>query len=122
MRLATRSFAALALLATACVAPPDEPQLDDVDDPAWLSPKTKPTFSDIGAMVHTDAATGKRYLYYKTDGNALRPQQPTLIYGQELRPNGFGFVGKRRAPLRNTLAWEGDVVEAPLGDPPRRAT
>lgn len=67
----------------------------------------------IDATVHTDAATGKRYLYYKTDGNALRPQQPTLLYGQELRADGIGFVGKRRALLRNTLAWEGDVVEAP---------
>lgn len=67
----------------------------------------------IDANVHVDAATGKRYLYYKTDGNALRPQQPTIIYGHELRADGIGFVGKRRALLRNTLAWEGDVVEAP---------
>ncbi len=66
----------------------------------------------IDANVHR-AADGKRYLYYKTDGNALRPQKKTIIYGHELRADGLGFVGKRRALLRNTLAWEGDVVEAP---------
>lgn len=66
----------------------------------------------IDANVYS-APGGKRYLYYKTDGNGLRPQEKTIIYGHELRPDGIGFVGKRRALLRNTLAWEGDVVEAP---------
>ena len=67
----------------------------------------------IDATVFTDAATNTRYLYYKTDGNGLSPQEKTVIYGHQLAANGIGFVGKRRALLRNTLAWEGDVVEAP---------
>lgn len=66
----------------------------------------------IDATVFT-AADGKRYLYYKTDGNGLSPQEKTIIYGHQLRADGIGFVGKRIALLRNTLAWEGDVVEAP---------
>jgi len=66
----------------------------------------------IDANVHR-TASGALYLYYKTDGNALRPQQKTIIYGHRLRADGVGFIGKRRALLRNTLAWEGDVVEAP---------
>jgi arabinan endo-1,5-alpha-L-arabinosidase len=65
----------------------------------------------IDATVH--AAGGALYLYYKTDGNGLRPQEPTILYGHQLRADGLGFVGKRRALVRNTLAWEGDVVEAP---------
>ncbi len=66
----------------------------------------------IDATVYS-GADGKRYLYYKTDGNGLRPQEKTIIYGHELRADGVGFVGTRRPLLRNTLAWEGDVVEAP---------
>ena len=41
--------------------------------------------------------SGKHYLYDKTDGHRLSPQEKTIIYGQELRPNGIGFVGPRRA-------------------------
>ena len=66
----------------------------------------------IDANVYS-AANGKRYLYYKTDGNGLHPQEKTILYGHELRADGVGLVGTRRALLRNTLAWEGDVVEAP---------
>jgi len=65
----------------------------------------------LDATVH--GTNGKRYLYYKTDGNGLHPQEKTILYGQELRADGVGLVGTRRALLRNTLAWEGDVVEAP---------
>ncbi|HEY5937630.1 MAG TPA: glycoside hydrolase family 43 protein [Kofleriaceae bacterium] len=67
----------------------------------------------IDAHAYTDGATGKLYLYYKTDGNGLRPQEKTILFAHQLTANGIGFVGKRRALLRNTLAWEGDVVEAP---------
>lgn len=67
----------------------------------------------IDATTYLDGATGKRYLYYKTDGNALSPQRKTILYGHELRADGLGFVGTRKALLRNTIAWEGDVVEAP---------
>ena len=67
----------------------------------------------IDATMFTDAASGKHYLYYKTDGNGLHPQEKTILYGHELRANGVSFVGTRHALLRNTLAWEGDVVEAP---------
>ena len=56
---------------------------------------------------------GRHYLYYKTDGNGLRPQERTVIYGRELRADGIGFVGPRHHLLQNTLPWEGDVVEAP---------
>ncbi len=66
----------------------------------------------IDPNVFTDA-NGKHFLYYKTDGNALRPQEKTIIYGHQLRGDGVGFVGARHRMLKNTLAWEGDVVEAP---------
>lgn len=72
-----------------------------------------PHVSLIDATMHTDPVSGKRFLYYKTDGNGLRPQEKTVIYGHRLKANGIGFIGARKALLKNTLAWEGDVVEAP---------
>ena len=56
---------------------------------------------------------GRHFLYYKTDGNGLHPQEPTVIFGHELTADGVHFVGKRHHLIQNTLAWEGDVVEAP---------
>ena len=66
----------------------------------------------IDPNMVTDA-DGRHFLYYKTDSNALRPQEHTIIYGHELRADGVGFVGARHRLLENTLGWEGDVVEAP---------
>lgn len=66
----------------------------------------------IDAHLYT-AASGRHFLYYKTDSNALRPQERTVVYGQEVGADGVSPVGPRRALLQNTLRWEGDVVEGP---------
>ncbi|MGZ3425361.1 MAG: glycoside hydrolase family 43 protein [Polyangia bacterium] len=66
----------------------------------------------IDPNLFTDG-NGRHFLYYKTDGNGLSPQERTIIYGQELRADGVGFVGQRHRLIENTLGWEGDVVEAP---------
>jgi beta-xylosidase len=68
----------------------------------------------IDSSYYRDGATGRHYLLYKTDGNGLSPQEQTVIYAQELGPLGLKPIGTRRALIRNTLAWEGDVVEAPV--------
>jgi beta-xylosidase len=66
----------------------------------------------IDPHLFTDA-NGKHYLYWKTDGNGLRPKEKTVLYGRELAADGVHFVGKRHRLIRNTERWEGDVVEAP---------
>lgn len=55
---------------------------------------------------------GKRYLYYKIDGNSVR--QPTPIYVADLAPNGRSLVpGSSKLVLTNDPStWEGGVVEA----------
>ena len=78
----------------------------------------RPLVCDAGVGLidpneYTDAK-GRHFLYYKTEGNALSPQQKTILYGQELGPDGVSFIGKRHRLLENTLRWEGDVVEAPF--------
>ena len=67
----------------------------------------------IDPNAYTDGK-GRHFLYYKTDANALHPQQKTIIYGHQLGADGVSFVGHRHRLLKNTLGWEGDVVEAPF--------
>jgi len=63
------------------------------------------------ALVQT--ADGRRYLYWKEDGNDCRPQQPCRILAQELSADARALVGCPVVVLVNDLAWEADVVEAP---------
>lgn len=56
-------------------------------------------------------ADGKRYLYYKNDGNCCN--LATYIYVQELAPDGLSVSGEPIALLRNDALWEGHVIEAP---------
>lgn len=56
---------------------------------------------------------GRRYLYWKADGNDLRPKERTPIYVQELAPDGLSLVGRPAEVLVNDRAWEGDLVEGP---------
>jgi arabinan endo-1,5-alpha-L-arabinosidase len=87
------------------------------------SPSPTGPWSDLGrpflrdprvGMIDPNAfldGDGTRYLYWKGDHNDLRPKEPTPIYVQRLSPDGRRLVGERREVLRNTLAWEGDLVE-----------
>jgi len=57
---------------------------------------------------------GKKYLYYKIDGNSVGQRTP--IYVRELAPSGLRFApGSTQVEVLNNDAstWEGGVVEAP---------
>ena len=54
---------------------------------------------------------GKRYLYYKNDGNCC--SLATYLYVQELAPDGLSLLGEPIELLRNDAIWEGHVIEAP---------
>jgi arabinan endo-1,5-alpha-L-arabinosidase len=56
---------------------------------------------------------GRQYLYWKADGNDLRPRKPTPIFVQELDSEGMGLLGDAREVLTNDRAWEASVVEGP---------
>ena len=58
-----------------------------------------------------ETADGKRYLYWKEDGNAVG--KPTPIHGQQLAADGLSLVGARADIITNDRAWEGAVVEGP---------
>lgn len=54
---------------------------------------------------------GNLYLLWKNDGNSRN--LPTWIYIQALSGDGLSLVGEPRRLISNTLAWEGNLIEAP---------
>lgn len=79
-------------------------------------------YKDLGKPLICDNVTvldahffrddnGKQYLYWKADAADGNPSGP--IYGQEVASDGLTLVGSRFALIKNDLAWEGRLVEAP---------
>lgn len=64
---------------------------------------------DAHAFVDED---GRRYLYWKNDGNALR--QKTWLWVQRLSENGRQLLGEPRRLLVNDQPWERHLIEAPF--------
>lgn len=58
------------------------------------------------------AEDGSRYLFWKEDGNSQK--KPTPIWIQRLSEDGLKLVGEKKEVLRNTEAWEGELVEGPF--------
>jgi GH43 family beta-xylosidase len=77
------------------------------------SPLVEASVGVIDATFFEDT-DGKRYLYYKIDGNSVGQRTP--IYVRELSADGLSFAPGSSAVevLNNDQAtWEGGVVEAP---------
>jgi arabinan endo-1,5-alpha-L-arabinosidase len=70
-------------------------------------------FSLIDPNFFHDSNTGKNYLLWKNNKNALTPAQPTQIVIQELSADGLNLIGNPTDLLTNNLSWEGAVIEAP---------
>ncbi|MGI4870399.1 MAG: family 43 glycosylhydrolase [Janthinobacterium lividum] len=69
----------------------------------------QPDGSIDGFPTHDEA--GQPYLIWKEDGNSV--QQPTPIWAQRLNAARTALVGEKTELLRNTAAWEGNLVEGP---------
>ena len=65
--------------------------------------------ADEGGSI--DASPFRNYLYWKNDGNATGVD--TWIYAQQLSPDGLTLVGPSHRLIKQTLPWEGALVEAP---------
>ncbi len=55
---------------------------------------------------------GQRYLYWKNDGNAVGAD--TWLWVQRLSEDGARLVGKPSRLIKQDLAWEGSLIEAPF--------
>src|SRR5438309_2275417 len=53
--------------------------------------------------------TGKLYLIWKEDANSIG--KPTPIWAQQLNEERTALVGEKKELFRNTLSWEGNLVE-----------
>jgi arabinan endo-1,5-alpha-L-arabinosidase len=62
-------------------------------------------------VYHHDENT--HFLIWKDDGNDPRWKLPTWIWMQQLSPDGLSVIGRKYPLIRNTLSWEGDLVEGP---------
>lgn len=67
----------------------------------------------IDAHQFFDRSAGKRYIYWKKDGNQPHIREKTTIYVSELSADGLSLVGPRREVLENDQEWEDDLVEGP---------
>ncbi|MES2332122.1 MAG: glycoside hydrolase family 43 protein [Bacteroidota bacterium] len=74
---------------------------------------SNPNFSLIDPNFFHDPNSGKNYLLWKNNKNALSPAQPTQIVLQEISADGLSLVGTSTDLLVNDLSWEGAVIEAP---------
>jgi beta-xylosidase len=81
----------------------------------FVDPGSKPLVcqAELGGTIDASPFLdgGRLYLYFKSDGNCC--QQPTHIFGQELRPDGLAVLGEPTRLLTNGRIWEGKVIEAP---------
>lgn len=96
-----------------------------IDIGAATSPTIDGQFKDIGHPLvtnsHTgvidptflhDSKSGKQYVYYKIDGNAIG--QPSQIMAAQVDAAGTHLIGRTREVMRNnSKSWEGAVVEGP---------
>lgn len=68
---------------------------------------------DEGGAIDAAVAIvgGEPYLLWKNDGNCCGLD--TWLYASPLSPDGAAIIGERVPLVQQTLAWEGDLVEAP---------
>lgn len=87
---------------------PGGPYVDSSDEPLVCE-------TDDGGSIDAHPYTapdGKRYLYWKNDGNRIGVD--TWISVQELDASGTRLVGEPTRLIRQDQAWEGNLVEAPF--------
>jgi beta-xylosidase len=99
---------AIQCVSVAAGAEPEGPFADDSRRPLICEQDRGGT---IDAHPFTTAA-GKRYLYWKNDGNAVGVD--TFLSAGELDASGRRLIGKPKRLFKQDLPWEGDLVEAPF--------
>ncbi|HEY5821744.1 MAG TPA: glycoside hydrolase family 43 protein [Propionibacteriaceae bacterium] len=87
---------------------PEGPYTDDSDEPLICEADQGGSI-DAHPFVDSD---GKRYLYWKNDGNAVGVD--TYLSVAELDDAGTSLPGKPRRLFKQDLPWEGDLVEGPF--------
>lgn len=95
-------------VSVAVASKPEGPYQDDSTKPVVCQPDEG---GSIDASPFTDT-DGRRYLYWKNDGNAIGVD--TWIYVQKVSADGLTLTGDRHKLIKQDLPWEGNLVEAPF--------
>lgn len=69
---------------------------------------------ELGGSIDANpviAPDGTRYLYFKSDGNCCGPA--VGLWGQQLDESAGAVVGDPVELLRNTMTWQGPLIEGP---------
>jgi beta-xylosidase len=82
----------------------------------YVDKSPKPLICQVDEGGSIDASpfqdsSGRRWLYWKNDGNAIGVD--TWIYVSALSADGMSLVGPTHRLIKQTLPWEGNLVEAP---------
>lgn len=82
----------------------------------FVDKSSKPLICQVAEGGSIDASpfedsSGRRWLYWKNDGNAVGVD--TWIYVSRLSPDGLTLTGETTRLIKQTLPWEGNLVEAP---------
>lgn len=99
---------AIQCVSVATAAQVGGPYVDDSDEPLVCEADQGGT---IDAHPFVDAA-GRRYLYWKNDGNAVGVD--TYLSASALDEAGTGLAGKPKRLFKQDQAWEGNLVEGPF--------
>ncbi|GAA1564071.1 glycoside hydrolase family 43 protein [Kribbella sancticallisti] len=91
----------------AVASDPKGPYVDKSSKPLICQDKEG---GSIDASPFQDS-TGQRWLYWKNDGNAIGVD--TWIYASRLSADGLTLTGETTRLIKQTLPWEGNLVEAP---------
>ena len=94
-------------LSVAVADRPEGPYVDASDEPLVYQ-RSRGGSIDPDPFVDAD---GTPYLLWKSDDNALGGR--TVLWVRQLRPDGLGFDGRPVKVLRQELAWQRPLVEAP---------
>lgn len=94
-------------LSVAVADRPEGPYVDTSDRPLVYQ-RSRGGSIDPDPFVDAD---GTAYLLWKSDDNALGGR--TVLWARQLRPDGLGFHGRPVKVLRQELAWQRPLVEAP---------
>ena len=94
-------------LSVAVADRPEGPYVDTSDEPLVYQ-RSRGGSIDPDPFVDAD---GTPYLLWKSDDNALGGR--TVLWARQLRPDGLGFDGRPVKVLRQELAWQRPLIEAP---------
>ena len=98
---------------------PGGPYVDDSTEP-FICPLDQGGAIDPSIFMDGDTP----YLLWKSDGDCC--SLPTVIYSQQLSPDGLSTAGPPNRLITADQPWEGGIVEGPsmvkVDDPPKGAT